>query len=369
MGSKVGKILKAVAPLALNFVPGFQGIGTALGSSLLGAGTAGAATLGNAILGAGVGGLTGGGKGALTGALGGAISPNIGNIGSAADGGSGILGAAGRNIPGVYDIASGISDAGSSLSGLFGGGSDSAASGFSGGGSLGSSASFPLQKDFNLQIGQIASPFEGTAAGGGASSFGSGALSGSSFAPSSSSFSSYALPALGALNSLSAQDDALEQLQRAGQQAEGLYAPYTASGAAANAKLSDFLGTSGTPTSTAEILASNPAYQFQLQQGTDALNRKQAASGNYFSGGALQAAQDYGQGLANQTAQDFYSRLAQQSGQGLSAAGGSAGIAGQLGSAGANASIATGNTLSQLLAGAGRSEPYYDAATGTIKYR
>jgi len=147
--------------------------------------------------------------------------------------------------------------------------------------------------------------------------------------------------------------------------------PYTTSGAAANAKLSDFLGTSGNGTSTADILASNPAYQFQLQQGTDALNRKQAASGGYFSGQALQAAQDYGQGLANQTAQDYYARLAQASGQGQQAAGSAVGLYANQGMNSANAGISSANIVNQGLStlfGAGRT-PYYDSATGQIRYR
>lgn len=98
-----GKILRAVAPLALSYFA--PGLGTALGSSILGAGAVGASTLGNALIGGGLGALTGGGlKGALLGAAGGGIGANLGELGSGLQGplqsgatldsgGSGILGA------------------------------------------------------------------------------------------------------------------------------------------------------------------------------------------------------------------------------------------------------------------------------------
>ena len=86
------KALGAVAPLALMAVPG---IGTALGSAILGAGAAGASTLGSALIGAGTGALSGGGlKGALTGAALGGIGGNLGGIGQQTLGLSGTQSAA-----------------------------------------------------------------------------------------------------------------------------------------------------------------------------------------------------------------------------------------------------------------------------------
>jgi hypothetical protein len=98
-----GSILKVAAPLALSYFA--PGIGTALGSSILGAGAAGSATLGNALIGGGIGALTGGGlKGAALGALSGGIGANLGSFGDAplaagvqgaTRSGSGILGSIG----------------------------------------------------------------------------------------------------------------------------------------------------------------------------------------------------------------------------------------------------------------------------------
>lgn len=105
------KIFRAVAPAALAYFA--PGIGTALGSSILGAGAAGASTLGNALIGGAVGGLTGGGlKGAALGALSGGIGANIGSLPggelqgatqtgatlSGSGSGSGILGSIGRTL-------------------------------------------------------------------------------------------------------------------------------------------------------------------------------------------------------------------------------------------------------------------------------
>jgi len=133
----IKKIFKKIAPfagLALSFVPGLQGIGAALGSSILGAGAAGASTLGNALIGGGLGALGGGGKGALLGALGGGLGANIGSLpGSVLENsvgptqGSGLLGALGKST--------GLSS-GNGLSGLLGGSSG----GGSSFGSLGSLA-------------------------------------------------------------------------------------------------------------------------------------------------------------------------------------------------------------------------------------
>lgn len=101
---KLKKLFKIAAPAALSYFA--PGLGTALGSSILGAGAAGASTLGNALIGGGLGALGGGGlKGALTGAAIGGIGANIGSLADAPlkEGvqgpvreGSGILGSLGK---------------------------------------------------------------------------------------------------------------------------------------------------------------------------------------------------------------------------------------------------------------------------------
>ena len=52
----------------------------------------------------------------------------------------------------------------------------------------------------------------------------------------------------------------------------------------------------------------NPAYQFQLKQGQQALDRSSAARGMGYSGAQMKAAQEYGQGLASQQYDKEYNR-------------------------------------------------------------
>jgi hypothetical protein len=131
------KFFKKIAPfagLAAMFVPGLQGLGAALGGSILGAGAAGASTLGSALIGGGFGALGGGLKGGLQGAALAGLGANIGSLGSAplASGvqgatspGSGILGAIGNatglnsgNVPSIGGLIGGSTGGGSSFNSL-----------------------------------------------------------------------------------------------------------------------------------------------------------------------------------------------------------------------------------------------------------
>jgi len=96
---------------------------------------------------------------------------------------------------------------------------------------------------------------------------------------------------------------------------------------------------------------SNPAYQFQLKQGQQALDRSAAARGMGASGAQMKAAQEYGQGLASQQYDkeynrasgefgDYYNRLAGLSQGGQQAAGSMAQAGGQYAN---NASNTFGN--------------------------
>ena len=97
---------------------------------------------------------------------------------------------------------------------------------------------------------------------------------------------------------------------------------------------------------------SNPAYQFQLKQGQQALDRSSAARGMGASGAQMKAAQEYGQGLASQQYDkeynrasgefgDYYNRLA-----GLAKGGEQAATA--LGNYGNQYATAGSNTLGNL---------------------
>lgn len=55
-------------------------------------------------------------------------------------------------------------------------------------------------------------------------------------------------------------------------------------------------------------LASDPGYQFQLQEGMKAQTRRGAATNNLYSGAQLRAEQRYGQGLASTTFNDAFNR-------------------------------------------------------------
>lgn len=194
--------------------------------------------------------------------------------------------------------------------------------------------------------------------------------------------SSYAPALIGGATSLYENEQARKALQDAETQSIGQLNPYLQSGAAANSRLSDLLGTSGnsgasgygsltTPFSASD-LQNDPGYQFQLEEGNKALDRKSAASGNYFSGSALKAAEDYGQGLADTTLnqayqrylsgnQQQYSQLAGQAGVGANAATQAGNIYSGTGNAQAGADVSTGNiinqTLSSLLSGSGAKRP------------
>ena len=95
----------------------------------------------------------------------------------------------------------------------------------------------------------------------------------------------------------------------------------------------------------------NPAYQFQLKQGQQALDRSSAARGMGYSGAQMKASQEYGQGLASQQYDkeynrasgefgDYFNRLAGLSQGGQQAAGSMAQAGGQYAN---NASNTFGN--------------------------
>ncbi len=286
----------------------------ALGLAVPGIGSAlGLGALGTAGLGAGVGGLTSAltGGNALTGAL-------TGGIG-------GYAGSGGLN--GLFGGGSGTLN-GLSSSGLASQAAKDASTGFSGGG------------------------LAGALTGGG--------------------LSSYAQPAsniLGAINTSSSIDDAKKQLLEAQGKSEATLSPFMNNGLAASNQLSSNLSAGFNPGD----LTQDPGYQFNLQQGQQALDRKQAASGNYFSGAALKDAQSFGQGLADNTYNAAYQRwladngqLSNAAGAGQNAANALTGVYGQQGQTNAGATQAQSNlfngTLSNVLSGQG-----YNPTTPTLK--
>jgi hypothetical protein len=104
-----------------------------------------------------------------------------------------------------------------------------------------------------------------------------------------------------------------------------------------------------------------PGYQFQLQQGQNAINSSAAATGGVLNGGTLKALDQYTTGLANTTYGQAYSQYLQNSQQQYNQLYGVASLGenatASTGQAGANAANATGNYLTQ----AGNAE-----AAGTV---
>lgn len=75
----------------------------------------------------------------------------------------------------------------------------------------------------------------------------------------------------------------------------------------------------GQPVDPTEMLRATPGYQFQLEEGTKALDRSAAARGMLMSGAQLRRLQEYGQGLADSTFGDYFNRLGVIAGTGQSA--------------------------------------------------
>jgi hypothetical protein len=135
-------------------------------------------------------------------------------------------------------------------------------------------------------------------------------------------------------------------------------APYRAAGTQA---LTQLQGEMGAMPTAAEVM-SDPGYQFGLQQGQLALDRKAAAAGGRVSGAALKAASQYatdyastGYGAAYQRRQDRLNRLSALAGIGQVANSQNAQV-------GAN----TSNAISNLQSGQGNAAGAASIARGNI---
>ncbi len=279
------RILSVAAPLALSYFA--PGLGSALGAGL-GASGATAGILGNALIGGATGALTGGGlRGALLGAAG-------GGLGSALGGSS----------------VSGLTNPNNSFGAL---------------GNLGGAGS----------VSGLANPnATGLFAGGGASSFVNRAVNG-----------------LSSLNTSRASDDAERQQIRAQQNGLAALQPYAQTGQNANAQLSRLLGLdpNADQNSITQALRNTPGYQFQMEQGTQALDRSASARGGLFSGAAAQELQRFGQGLGDSTYQQALQNLQPSVNTGYGAAGQQAGIFDNIGSIQSNNTNTQSNLLNQGL--------------------
>lgn len=184
---------------------------------------------------------------------------------------------------------------------------------------------------------------------------------------------------------------AISQQQQATQAETAGFSPYTALGTQSTNSLANLLGTGGQLTQgygsftapTAAQAAQQPGYQFQLQQGLNALQNSAAASGGLLSTGTAKNLENYAQGVAstnynnvyNQALQTYganqntfyqnqnnlYNRLSQTSGQGLGAQNATAGFQQQGASALNNLYYNQGNQLGQNAIGSAQA-----LASGTV---
>jgi hypothetical protein len=110
-----------------------------------------------------------------------------------------------------------------------------------------------------------------------------------------------------------------------------LLKPYTDSTNAAGKAYNGFIGLNGAEAQTAakgqfDSYKDAAGYNFNLQNGSDALNSSNAAKGMLKSGSALKGLAKYQTGLADTYAQNWQNSLSGQQGAGLSAANALAGV-------------------------------------------
>jgi hypothetical protein len=329
----IRQVAKVAAPIAASFIPGVGPLAAAAigaGAGAMGGGGLKGALIGGALSGIGSG-LAGNATTALKGtALGGfenSISGALSPIGTAIKSGvSGIGSGIGSalsdfgNYTGLSDVGSGIGNAFSSLSGPVSGAIPAANVGKA----FTVDNNLPWLTDVATGAAK-ANPFSG-----GASStpslFGS-ILGGSSSLGGGSSFGGLGLgsslaSALGGFQqnkSLNKQENQLLQAQ--GQQLGNLE----------NLNPVD--------------VQNDPGYQFNLQQGQQGLDRRAAANGGYFSGGALKDAAQYNQDFANNYYQQAYGRQADK-------VGAQNNIYNNTGTVKSNATMGKSNNINQTLANA-----------------
>jgi hypothetical protein len=326
----VSKVVRKIAPIASIALPiAFPGLGTAIGAAL-GAGAAAAPIVGSAALGAGLGAASGGGlKGAALGGVTGGLAGGGGNL---------IAGSAG--LTGTAQSALGSAIAGGVGGAASGGGLEGALLGAAVGGATPyvrnalaptatmSSNGIPIPTTKPLQT-QSAN----LTIGGQPVKLGSLLSAGSDI--------------YGYMQGQNDLEDMQDMYRQAQQQAQAQLNPYAQAGQTALQNIQ---------APNMEALMNDPAYQFQLQQGNQNLDRSLAARGLGQSGAALKAAQEFGQGLANQTYQQYFDRQALLAGQGQNAAAGLGSIIGQGANANAAAQAAMINNRNQALSNLFRQE-------------
>ena len=112
-----------------------------------------------------------------------------------------------------------------------------------------------------------------------------------------------------------AQSDAAAQAQRLEeqkfQQTRTDLAPYRDAGSNALGYYQDFLGANGAEAAqrARAQFQTSPGYEFEVGQGTKAIEGSAAARGGVLAGGALKALQGYGQNMANRESGSYLDRF------------------------------------------------------------
>lgn len=374
--SSTGQILSVAAPIA-GAVLIASGYGAPLGAALEGSTVAGVAA-GDAALGvAGTDALGAAAIGAASGAVGSAASGGnvlkgagiggaAGGIGGYVQGSGGLSNALGlSSATDASGAASGVAN-GIDQSGVGGAAASGAASGFN----LPSSYSPVLNGGLSGALSSAA-----PAASTGFSSYIPSVLGGTGANPGLGSVLGAGANLYSGIQGTAAAKANTAAEQEANNQALALQAknysattanlsPYLTTGNQANTQLATDLGL-GTNTSAAgfgsltapftlQSLENTPGYQFQLQQGTQALNQSLGAQGQLFSGAAIKEGQQFATGLADSTYNQAYSNylagnnqtyneLAATSGSGQNAATNQGGFAAGLSAIGTPTLQNTGN--------------------------
>lgn len=145
--------------------------------------------------------------------------------------------------------------------------------------------------------------------------------------------------------SVAVQREGLAQQRAMFDKALELGQPYRLAGQNALQEYVDMLN--GTPQAQQTKLESTPGYQFQMEEGTKALERGAASRSGVLNGAESKSLTRFGQGLASTTYNNFMDRLANLGTMGANSAAGAGSAAVQTGTAQAGVLQGIGNTYMQ----------------------
>lgn len=130
----------------------------------------------------------------------------------------------------------------------------------------------------------------------------------------------------------------INEINQGKDQALGFYQPYVEQGQKGFTALSDLYGLNGADAqkTAGSMYQTSPGYQFQMDQGMNAINNNAALNGMRRSGATMKALNSYGQGVASQDYNKWLSGLQGLGTAGLTAAAGSGNTALYAGNAKAN---------------------------------